>query len=163
MLLIFCTSVYGADAKPSEESIKEMLRVTESQKLLDNVMTQMDGIMKTAMQQAFKGKPITLKEQKIIDGVLNKMIVIYRQDMNWEILEPLFIRVYRDSFTQEEVDGMLVFYKSPAGQAVIKKMPLVIQNTTAEMQKRTGAVLQKVLKMVEESVAEMKAEEAKGQ
>lgn len=45
----------------------------------------------------------------------------------------MMIGIYLQSFTQKDVDGMLRFYKSKAGQAVIAKMPVVmprIQNLT---------------------------------
>ena len=161
VLIIFCTSAYGADTRPSEKSVQELLRVTESHKLLDGTMVQFDNIMKSGMRQALKGQTITPKQQKQIDDMQNKMIAMFRQEMNWESLEPLFMRVYRDSFTQQEVDGMLAFYKSPSGQAVIKKMPLVMQNTMTEMQKRMGPFLQKLIKTEEETIEQMKADSAK--
>ena len=51
---------------------------------------------------------------------------------------------------------MLAFYGSPAGQTVIKKMPLVVQNTMTEMQKRMGPFLEKLIKMEEETIEQMK-------
>ena len=56
---------------------------------------------------------------------------------------------------------MLAFYKTPAGQAVLGKMPAVMQNTMDEMQQLMGPVMQKIQKMQEEVVAEMKGEEKK--
>ena len=157
VLIMFCTTAYGADTKPSDESIKELLRVTESRNLVDSMMGQMDNLFKSSMQQALQGKTITQKEQKLADDMQKKMIVIFKEEMNWEMLEPLFTQIYRDSFTQQEVDGMLAFYKSPSGQSVIRKMPLVMQNTMTEMQKRMGPIYQKLSKMTEETITEMKA------
>ena len=157
VLIILCTSAHGADTRPSEKSVQELLRVTESHSLLDSMMVQFDNVMKAGMEQAIKGQTITPKQQKQIDDMQSKMIEVFKQEMNWESLEPVYIRIYRDSFTQQEVDGMLAFYESPAGQAVIKKMPLVVQNTVAEMQNRMGPFLQKLIKLEEETIAQMKA------
>ena len=157
VLIILCTSAYAVDTKPSEKSVQKLLRVTESHTLLDSMMVQFDNVMKAGMEQAIKGRTITPKQQKQIDDMQSKMIEMFKQEMNWESLEPVYIRIYRDSFTQQEVDGMLAFYESAAGQAVIKKMPLVVQNTVAEMQKRMGPFLQKLIKMEEETAEQMKA------
>jgi uncharacterized protein len=161
VFLIFCATAHAADTKTSEQSIKELLRVMETRKLLDSTMGQVDSIMKASMQQAFKGQIITPKQQKLIDDMQNKIIAILKQEMNWEMLEPLCAQIYRDSFTQQEVDGMLAFYKSPSGKAVIKKMPLVMQNTLTAMQERMRPIVQKMRKMEEEAIAEMKADAAK--
>ncbi len=161
MFIVVSTSAYGADNKPSEKSIKELLRVTESQKMVDGMYGQMDNYMKTFMQQAIKDQPLTQEQQKQLGDMQARMIAIFRQEMNWENLEPLVTKIYRDSFTQQDVDGMLAFYTSSSGQAVIKKMPLVMQNTMNEMQKLMGPITQKILKMEEEFISEMKADASK--
>jgi hypothetical protein len=70
----------------------------------------------------------------------------------------MYVRVYQKTFTQQEIDGMLAFYKTPAGQAVISKMPAAMQNTMNEMQQLMGPVMQKMQRLQQDVVAEMKAE-----
>ncbi len=160
-ILVFSTGAHAEDVKPSEASVRELLRVTESRQLLDSTMAQFDNIMKGGIEQAFKGQNLTAPEQKQIEDLRKKLIEVYKQDMNWESLEPIFIKVYRDSFTQQEVDGLTAFYRSPTGKAVIKKMPIVMQNTLGEMQKRMVSTMQKVMKIEQDSIAEMKAHNQK--
>ena len=77
--------------------------------------------------------------------------------LDWKKLEPVYVRIYQKSFSQEEVDGMIAFYKTPAGQAVIGKMPAVMQNTMDEMQQMMTPVMQKMQRMQQDVAAEMKA------
>ena len=85
-------------------------------------------------------------------------MAILKEMFEWNKLEPMYLRVYQKSFTQQEVDGMIAFYKTPAGQAVISKMPVVMQNTMNEMQQMMGPMMQKIQRMQQDVVAEMKAE-----
>ncbi len=158
LLVVFVPQVFAADSKPSDESIRQLLAVTETRKLLDNMMGQIDGMMKNGMQQELHGQTITPDQQKIIDGMRPKIVALLKQELTWESLEPFYMRTFRDSFTQEEVDGMLAFYKTPAGQAVIKKMPLVMQSSMVEMQKRMGSIFPKLQKLEQETLAELKAQ-----
>lgn len=77
----------------------------------------------------------------------------------WEKLEPVYLRLYRASFTEEEIVGMLSFYKTPAGQAVITKMPLLTQNTMIEIQKLLSGITPQIQKIQEDFIAEMKVAE----
>ena len=43
--------------------------------------------------------------------------------MTWDKLRPLYVRIYQESFTQEEIDGLIVFYESPAGIAFVERWP----------------------------------------
>ena len=143
---------------PSEASIKQLLEVAQSRKLVDSVMTQMDNLMEQSIAQATQGQKIPPKIQKEIDRQHAELTAMMKDLLAWNKLEPLYVRVYQKTFSQQEVDGMLAFYRTPAGQAVIAKMPAVMQNTIEEMQQMMGPVMQRIQKMQQDVVAEMKAE-----
>ncbi len=157
MLIVMCGTAYGADTSPSDQSLKELLRVTDSHKMVDSMMGQYDALMKNSMQQMLKGESLTPKQQKFIDDMQNEIIGSFKEEMTWEKLEPLYMKVYRDTFTQEEVDGMLAFYRSPAGQAVIHKMPLVIRNSMTELQKMMLPILQRTIQKEKAAIEKMEA------
>jgi uncharacterized protein len=143
---------------PSDASVKQLLEVAQTRKLVDSVMAQMDNLMQQSIAQATQGQKIPPKVQNDIDQRRAEMVAMMKELLDWKKLEPLQLRVYQKTFTQQEVDGMVAFYKTPAGQAVIGKMPAVMQNTIDEMQQMMAPVMQKMQKMQQDVVAEMKAE-----
>lgn len=58
-----------------------------------------------------------------IQTMQRQMVQILREEMAWEKVQPIYRQIYKETFTQEEIDGMLAFYRSPAGQALLKKTP----------------------------------------
>ncbi len=142
----------------SDESIRQLLEVAQARKLVDSVMKQMDTLMLQTIQEATRGQQIPPKVQKQIDKSQAEVVGLLKDVLDWKKLEPMYIRVYQKTFSQQEVDGMIAFYKTPSGQAVIGKMPTVMQNTMEEMQAMMGPVLQKVQKMQQDVIAAMKAE-----
>lgn len=157
LTLVFSLAYPAEAAQPSNESILELLTVTESKNLLDGMTAGFDNIMNNAMQQALKGKAISPEQDAIITKMKTKLVILMKEEISWEKLEPLSIEVYKESFTQEEVDGMLTFYKTPAGQAVIKKMPVVMQKSMASMQTSMSTLIPKIQKIQEETLVELKA------
>jgi uncharacterized protein len=143
---------------PSEASIKQLLEIAQAHKLADSVMAQMDNLMQQSIAEATHGKTIPPKVQKDIDQRRAEMVAMMKELLDWTRLEPMYLRIYQKTFSQQEVDGMIAFYKTPAGQAVISKMPAAMQNTMDEMQQLMGPVMQKMQKMQQDVVAEMKAE-----
>jgi len=81
--------------------------------------------------------------------------------LDWTKLEPMYIRIYQKTFSQEEVDGMIAFYKTPGGQAVVSKMPTAMQNTMDEMQQMMAPVMQSMQRMQQDVIAELKTESKK--
>lgn len=146
---------------PTEASIKELLEVAQARKLVDSVMAQMDNLMQQAIAEAVRGQKIPDKVQKEIDQGRSEMLALMKDLLDWKKLEPTYVRIYQKTFTQQEVDGMIAFYKTPAGQAVMSKMPAAMQNTMDEMQQLMGPVMEKIQKTQHDVVAEMKAEGGK--
>jgi len=171
--LLSCSLLYAADpasnsanadpnGPPTEASIKQMLEIMQAHKMLDTMEAQMTAFMKQAMSQATQGQPVTPQIQKDIDRRQNEMLSIFHEFLNWEKLEPMYVRIYQKSFTQAELSGMIDFYKTSAGQAMIAKMPVVMQNTMSEMQQMMQPVMMRVRQQQEEVLAEIKAEKEKG-
>src|SRR5687767_2063776 len=146
-----------AGSPPSEASVKQLLEVAQARKLIDSIMGQMDTLMLQTIQQAIQGKEVPPKVQREIDKQQAETTRLMKELLDWSKLEPMYVRIYQKTFSQEEVDGMLAFYKTPAGQAVIAKMPTAMQNTMDEMQQMMLPVMQKIQRMQQDVATEMKA------
>ena len=158
--LLLCACAAMA-APASEATIREMFDVTGVRNLVDSSMPQIERVMRSSMKQALGGRELTAEEQKATDAMCTRMTAVVREQMKWETLEPIYIQIYQQSFTQEELEGILAFYKTPAGQALIKKMPVVMQNTMGAMQQMMGPMMGKMQSAVQETVKEIQSQEAK--
>jgi hypothetical protein len=152
-LLLCSTTAIAAPANDS--SIKQLLAVTQAQKLLEGMRAQFDSIMDNAVQQSLQGRKPTPKQQQAITKMKNSTIEIMQGELTWEKLEPMYLRLYKESFSEEEITGMLAFYETPTGQAVISKMPVLMQKTMQETQKMFSATTPKLQKVMKQFAAEM--------
>jgi uncharacterized protein len=144
-------------APPSDESINELLELSKAGKLMDSVWAQMDSMMKANLQQVTKGKQLNADEQAILDRQQNKMMALIKGDLSWDKMKDMFIETYRETFTQEDIDGLIAFYKSPAGQSFVNKQPELMKRTMTLMQQRMVPMIQEIQKMTQETAAELKA------
>jgi uncharacterized protein len=147
-----------AAAQPaSEASIRELLSVTQARELVDSTNEQLDRQMNAGIRIALGERKPTEKQQRAIDNMKSKMLVVMRDELAWERMEPLYIRIYRESLSEDEVAGMLNFYRTPAGQALIRKMPLMMQKIMPEIQGMMGSATPKLRQVQREFMTEMKA------
>jgi hypothetical protein len=154
--LLAAAPAIANDAPPTEESIKQLLTLTNAHQMLDQVRLQMDSLMGNAMRDALQGQTLTPERQAVLDRMKAKMVTVINQSLNWDDLEPMYVRTYRASLTQDELDGMLNFYTSPAGQAYIKKMPVIMQNIIAEMQGMIKPMQHKMVEIQRQAIQELK-------
>jgi uncharacterized protein len=144
------------NAPASDASIRQLLELTNAQQTLAGVKGQMSTLMNNAMQNAMQGQTLTPKRQAIVDRMATQMSAAMGEMLNWDNLMPMYLRIYRDSFTQDEIDGVIKFYKSPAGQAYVKKLPVVMQSVMREMQGFMKPALEKIQAIQKESLQELK-------
>jgi hypothetical protein len=149
-LLLACATAFAADPKPSDDSIKQLFEVMNARKLVDDSVAQVDGYLKSMMEQSLKGKTLTAEEQRLLQKYEVELGRIAKEELTWERYEPIMTRVYQKSFTQEEIDGLVAFYRTPVGKALRDKMPLVMRNVMAEIQPIMNRLMEKFEKMATE-------------
>jgi uncharacterized protein len=145
------------DAPASEESIRELLQLSNAQQLLAGIKAQVDNMMSQTMQQAAQGRPVSPEKQAILDDMRAKIVALFDETLSWNALEPMYSRIYKAAFTQDEIDGIIKFYKTPAGKAMVKKLPVVMQHLMTEMQGSMQPMLQKMQEIRRDTIEKLKA------
>ena len=56
----------------------------------------------------------------------------------------MYVKIYAESLDQADVDGLIAFYQTPAGQAMLSKMPLVAQKSMEAVREMMGSVLPRI-------------------
>lgn len=156
-LITTLLSSFTFAATPSEDSLRELMRITDMPRMLESSMAQVDAVMETTMQQALAGQEISAADQKVLQEMQGEMVALLKEEMSWAQLEPVFMQIYSDSLSQSEVDGMLEFYRSDAGKAVIAKMPVIMQNSMQLMQQKMGSMMPKMQEIQQAAITKIKA------
>ena len=160
-ILMSAGAAAANNAPASDASIRQMLELTNAQQMIAGMKAQMTTMMNAGMQNAMRGQTVTPERQAVLDHMAAKMSAVFDDMLSWDALLPIYLRTYRDSFTQDEIDGAIKFYKSAAGQAYVKKLPLVMQNVMREMPDFMKPVQEKMLAVQKEFQQELKDLQAK--
>ena len=147
----------GVQAAPaSQESVETLLLATKVESTMEAMYSGMEQMMRQGMKQAVQGKALSPEQQRIFDAVPAKFVAVMREEMSWQKMKPQYVQLYRDTFEQEEIDGLLAFYASPTGQAFVNKMPIVLQKSMALSQSLMQAIIPKMTAAMKDAMAEAK-------
>jgi hypothetical protein len=148
VLFAVTSPVFAASAAPaSEASVRELLEVTQARQMVEQAYTQVESTYVDMMRKTL-GDEVTPENEARLQRVATRMAALLKKEMGWDTLVPMYIDIYSKSFSEEEIQGMLAFYRTPAGRAVIDKMPLVMQNTMLAVQGKMGDLIPEIQKMV---------------
>ena len=103
-----------ADEKPSVEKIEELLVMTGAGDMGKMFSDQMLQMLKPAMPQ-----------------VPEEWWNAFGDRFDADDLIEITIPIYQKHFSAAEIDAMIEFNRTPEGRAIIKKMPIVMQESMA--------------------------------
>ena len=157
VLVLLLSSAVGCRAEPpTDESINTLLTITKTEAVLESVYGSMEQAMRQGMTLAAAGKPLSAEQQRFFEAAPKRFAGVMREELSWESIRPIYIELYKDNFTQEEIDGLIAFYRSPVGVAFINKMPVVMQKSTVTMQSRLRPMMGKMQAAMKEALEEAK-------
>ncbi len=155
LTLLWTTTAVAAP--PTKESIDTLLAVTKMERTFDNVMDSMTRVMQQQTASAFAGSALTEEQQRAMRDKQAKMAAVIRDELSFAKLEPIYVDVYRETFTQDEVDSLIAFYRTPAGASYVDKMPEVLRRTTVAMQPLMKETMERVKAIAKQSADDAKA------
>lgn len=127
LTLLYCASPVRADEASKSAKAEELLRMTQS----DQMMKSMEPMVKNMLAQMDPNMPAAQRDKAV--EMQGKMMALVADRMAQ--VRPALAKVYSDTYTEEELDGILAFYKSPSGKAFLQKMPDVMQRLMPVMMK----------------------------
>jgi len=153
-------SVPAAD-RPTDDSIRQLLQIQKAQSVLAQVSKQIDATFAATLNQQLQDKTLSEEDHQRIQAAQDRLKVLTGKVLTWENMEPMYLKIYGDSFTQSEVDSMIAFYSSPAGQAVVAKLPLVAQNTMAAMHEQMKSIMPQAQQIAKDTATEINSKHVK--
>jgi uncharacterized protein len=150
-LLAVSSAVHAVPASPA--SVETLFVAMRTQAMLDQTFDAMLPMMRQNAMQATKGQ-LNPEQQRALDESFPRILGVVRQEMSWEKLKPRYVQIYCESFDQEDVDGLIAFYASPAGQAYLNKMPAVMQKSMAMSASIMQSMMPKMIEAMKASIAQ---------
>lgn len=143
---------YSQTVPASKETIDELFKVMQAQKMMDSVYGQMDGIFKRMVQDM----NVPESQKPILDSFFVKYNALVKQELSWEKLKDPMAEAYASVYTESEVKGIVEFYKSPAGQKMLAKMPELMQASMGIVKTSVKNMMPKITQLQTELTNELK-------
>jgi len=155
------------DQQATKEQMTKLFEAMKIKEQMASVMKMMPGIMQQQvaqqMQQMKKDHPematMTDEQQKqqakVMSKFMERVMTVYGSD---DMLNEM-AAVYQRHLTSADVDGIIAFYNSPAGQHMVTMAPAIMQEFMPTMMKH----MQERMKPVIDDMTKEMAEIAKSQ
>ena len=159
LLLVFSAASAFA-APPSDADIERLLRASRAETMLNAILPQMEAMQRQQFEQLTAGKELSAEQKAEAERIQARTNEVMRKALAWEQMRPLYVDVYKQTFTSEDVKAIAKFYESKPGRALLDKTPALMQNLMVAIQQKMIPVLEELRTELESvSVEEPKAPE----
>lgn len=137
-----------ADEPSKTAKIDEILTVTRMDRAQQQVIKQVESMVPSFIADA----GIPPSAQKVGQELAGKIADLVHQRLAWEQLKPAYVKLYAETFTEEEVSAILDFYRTPAGKALTEKTPDMMSKSNAIVQEKVTALIPEVNELTREYI-----------
>jgi len=142
-LLMASVSIRAEETKPSKSEVlaDQLLTLMQVDKLRDADLQEFNtsNVTETKFYQSMNAQ-----DKETYKLMVEKSRAQSKKLNSWETLKPAYIQAYSETYSEEELQGMIEFYKSPLGQAWTSKQ---LQLITVLGHKMQGIVEPAMLKL----------------
>ena len=122
-VLVLLPSALLAQTESHIEAAKELLSVTNARASAEQGFDQVYPLL-NSMSQDY---PLSEEHRKSLVEDTQETMEFIKRELNWSVLEPRLVKVYVDVYSEDELRGLIEFYKSPLGQKFIEKTPEIMK------------------------------------
>ncbi len=152
LLTIVLAAPLCADEASHQQAARELLKASQAEKLMDEMMGQMDGIMDQSYAAAGLPEEAKAEWDEVKTGIIDWMA----EFLNWKEMEPMYVEIYTSVFTEEELREITAFYQSPIGQKMTAKMPALTQKSMEITMDRMQKKMPELQNRMNEKIVELK-------
>ncbi len=146
ILALILAPLACADQTTKVAKVEQLLTVMNVEQQQKEIMGQMWQMVKSQLMQTGGSQEDTAK----LEAVQKRLFALIQEKTSWQNMKPVYIKVYSETFTETEIDGIIAFYKSPAGQAMVQKTPTLMQKTMTAMQGVMSDIMPQIQQIIKD-------------
>ncbi len=148
-LALLSINVFGQQQSHTDAA-KQLLDLMNADQSIEQAYGQMYSQLSGMAEQL----GITEDQRPMFESYLERMVVVMKEELSWERMEPFVIDAYVSVYSEEELKELSEFYASPIGQKFVAKMPELMQATMEMSQKMMGELIPRITEIQQELMAE---------
>jgi len=146
--------VFPARAQESTKTanIEELLKLSNMESLSQQIYGQIRAMTSKQLDSIAGSEKTKAEAAEVVD----KLMARIQDRFSWDKMKPEYVRLYDEVYSDAEIAGILAFYKSPAGQAYLTKMPQLMGKSMEMAQRQMADVMPGIQRITKEAAEKSK-------
>jgi hypothetical protein len=150
-LLLLFSNLSMADQTSHRKAVEKLFTLTKTSTMMDSVRNQTKKMLYQQMSQ----QDIPEAKKPIFNKYMSEMIELITNTVNWDKVKPEMTDLYMSNFSENEINDMLAFYRSPTGKKFVDKMPIIMKKSMEIGQRQTRMMIPQLNRLFERMKEEL--------
>ncbi|NCO51496.1 MAG: DUF2059 domain-containing protein [Deltaproteobacteria bacterium] len=144
---VLCTA---AEPQSSRQLAEEFLMTNKVKEQVDLMYQKVEDIIFSQIEAI----DISEEREKNLQALQKISRDLLYENLSWEKLKEEYIQLYTETFTREELAAIVDFSRSPLGQKMAEKSPILMQRSMEIGRARASAVMPKIQQSIQDYMKE---------
>jgi uncharacterized protein len=156
LVFLSISVVAHADETSKRAKVKELFQLTFMEKRVEQTKAAALAQARTFAAQQLAIFNLSKDMDNSAAAYYEKLYTLVATRYDWRKLGPAYEQIYLDLYTEQELDGMLAFYKSPVGQALLSKTPEATSRMLEVSKQQFDQLTPQIQRLTEDYVARLR-------
>ncbi len=151
-IVMLASTIASADEAGERKAVLKLLEITNARSMTDQLMKSMEAMMTSQFEA--EASDLTPEGREALDAVRKDSLKWLSDNLSWDQMRDMYVDIYTQVFTEDEINEIVQFYQSPLGRKMLKKMPelmrLTLEKSQEKVQKKMPIFREKLQKTLSE-------------
>ena len=132
VLIFTFMPIVRAEENVNRKLAEELLTLTNTKGNIERMVESMKQMQISQIKKLALSTGNADKAQALTERIMD----VVTKEMSWDNLKDDYIAIYADTFTEDELKGLIAFYEGPLGQKLISKTPDLMKRSIEVSKKK---------------------------
>jgi uncharacterized protein len=128
----------------------ELLTMMNMPKTFEKSMEMIKQMIPAQVEEMAKSSGGAADAAAKVSAQTVKLMAMMEKEWTWEKVKGEYVGLYAEMFTEDELKGVISFYKTPAGMAFINKQPELVKRSMELSRKMMNEIVPKIQELIKE-------------
>mgnify|MGYP003582744797 FL=1 len=156
LLVLFCLALPATATPPDDARLQRLLELTNVERDYAQAVSQMGAMQRELLERALPADAPPERRAQL-QRLFEEQQVEMRRLLTWEKMLPVYLEVYRQTYEAEDIEAMIAFYETAAGQRMVERQPALLRNLMGAVARVMEPELAGLRERTERSMEQMHA------
>jgi uncharacterized protein len=143
-------------ATADDAKIEQLLAALDAPRNAEAAKQSLEALVSRLIDESIHSNQLSSDQARIVSKIAHEQARPFLKEVTWEQQKPQLVAIYKEVYTDDEIDHILAFYNSPDGRAFRAKQKEINRRKTIAAQQMLSSAEPRIREILTRTIAQVK-------